>query len=205
VTAELALAPIPGIFPDPSMLMTTFFGVQAVLDLPQRHPIRERLARCVRSMRKSMDQHERRAAWLQVASVITSTLPMFVLGHWDFIRGRGAKEFAVWSGELESMAGWADQDFHGDEQVPDDLLLVTVMFQIAAGSNADIALGDRCDLPEAQWNRRKTYGSMIGGMSQLNHCGIVSSALYVAPNPDRLGFSRSILTGGDFPHLKPVM
>ena len=187
------------------MSITTFFGVQAVLDLPQRHLIRERLARCVKSMRKGQNQHEQRAAWLQVASVMTATLPMLVLGHWDFIRGRGAKEFTAWSGELESMAGWADQDFHGDEQVPDDLLLVTAMFQVVADSNADIALGDRCDLPEAQWNRRSTYGSMIGGMSQLNHLGVVSSALYVAPNPDRLGFSRSVLTGGDFPQLKPVI
>lgn len=184
--------------------MSTFFGIQLVLDLPQRHLIRERLARCVRTMRKGLDQHGQRAAWLQVASVLTSTLPMLVLGNWDFTRARGSDEFTAWKGELESMTGWSDRDFQGSEQVPDDLLLVTAIFLINAGSNADVALGDRCDLRESEWYRRVTFGRLIAGIWQLNHIGVLGSALYVAPNPDRLGFSRAVLTGGEFPQLKPI-
>ncbi|GDY13214.1 hypothetical protein LBMAG53_20920 [Planctomycetota bacterium] len=184
--------------------MSTFFGIQMVLDLPQRHLIRERLARCVRTMRKGQNHHEQRAAWLQVATVMTSTLPMLVLGNWEFVRKRGSNEFTAWKGELEAMAGWSNHDFQGAEQVPDDLLLVTVIFLIQAGSNADLALGDRCDLPESDWYQRVTFGRLIAGVWQLNHLGVHDSAMYLAPNPDRLGFSRSVLVGGEFPHLRPI-
>jgi hypothetical protein len=178
----------------------TFFGIQLALDLAPGHRLRAELAALVRSLRPGGGAlPAQRALWTQASTALIAALPSAVLGTWDLIRDRGDAEYEDWASGLEAMATWPDADF-GDGT----LLLASVIVLVAADSNADRTLGDRCDLPEREWLRRGTYRRLLGVPPLLNFTQVLGSGLYLAPHPDQRGFAHAVLTGDGFGYLDPL-
>jgi hypothetical protein len=178
----------------------TFFGVQIALRVPQRHALRDGLAAAVRDLRERRDLPAQRAAWQRSGDLLRAEWQQFALGTWDLIREDPEQEYEQWASELEEIATWSDADFGSGG----DLLLVTIIALIAGGSNADRVIGDLCDLPERDWHTRPTYRAMLGAMPMLNLVGVRGAGLYVAPHPDRPGFSLEVLRGEGFEYLEAV-
>jgi hypothetical protein len=181
--------------------MHSFFGIQLALDLPPGHAVRSGLAAAVTTLRDNPTPVAQRPCWGKVAGLLRPAVSTAVLGTWDLIRDRGDAEYEDWASGLEEMAEWPAEDFGTGDQ----LLLVSLIFLVAANSNADRTLGDLCDLPESAWHRRATYAKLLGAPPQLNFMGVLGSGLYLAPHPDQSGFSEQVLSGEGFEYLTRVV
>lgn len=177
--------------------MSIFFGVQAACTVSSQD--RAVLATCVATLRASSDLMALRAAWTRAADLLRNQAGTIVLGTWDLIRDKADSTYEEWAAGLEAMADWPQADF-GDG----DLLLITVIALITEGSTADKNLGEICDLPESDWHMRSTYRRLLTAMPKLAMGDIRGSALYVAPRPDQVGFSRGVLTGDGFEYLQQI-
>lgn len=178
----------------------TFFGVQVAVRVPQGHALRAGLAAAVRDLRERRDLPAQRAAWQRACHALRAESAHYLLGTWDLIREAPEQEYEQWASELEEIASWSEDDFGRGG----DLLLVTIIALIAGDSNADRTIGDLCDLPEHTWHTRPTYRAMIGAMPMLNLVGVRGAGLYVAPHPDRAGFTPEVLRGEGFEYLEAV-
>ena len=178
-------------------MSATFFGIQLALDLPPSAPARGGLARLVHEHRAALDPAGQRRLWSGAAGLLDPLTARIRLATWDLIRGTGQAAYDEWAGGVERIALWPAEDF-GDGG---SLLLVTLICQVAGGSNADLTLGDACDLPERAWHRRSTYLRLLQAMPLLNPTNVQASGLYLAPRPDHPGFSLEVLTGEGFEYL----
>lgn len=181
-------------------MANTFFGIQLAIDLPPGHGLRRRLGGLVRELRGRPALPLQLACWSSAAQLLDEALPSAVLGTWDLIRDRGDAEFEDWSSGLEAMARWDPAEFGEGGS----LLLVSLIMLVAGGSNADRTLGDLCDLPQREWLRRGTYRRLVAAPPQLNLTNVMASGVYLAPHPDRPGFSRAVLQGEGFEYLEAV-
>jgi hypothetical protein len=180
----------------------TFFGVQLAFTAPRGDELRPRLATLVRDFRAGLDGPSQRACWQRAARLLGLAMPMARYGAWDLIRGSGQRDYDEWASGLEAMAAWPATDFGAGDDA--ELLLVTLILLVAGGSNADRALGDACDFPERDWQRRRTYQLLLAAPPTLNHTNIRNSAIYVAPHPDQRGFSAEVLEGEGFEYLARI-
>lgn len=181
-------------------MRTSFFGVQVALDIPPDDPLRSRLKTLVSDAREGTTLASQRPCWSRIAAALIPTVPTIGFATWDLIRDTGQAEYEEWASGLEAMAEWPLADFGSGGQ----FLLVTILFQVAADSNADRTLGDLCDIPERAWQMPRTYRRLLAAPPQLNFTNVLGSGFYVAPRPDHPGFSREVLTGEGFEYLEPL-
>ena len=180
-------------------MSATFFGFQTAFDLGQDSR-RSRLADIIRAHRTANDLVAQRRCWTQASELLAPLADRIVLGTWDLLRENAAATYEEWASGVEAMATWprADFGFGGN------LLLVTGIVLVTAGSNADRTLGDLCDLPENAWQRTATYARLLQAVPMLNLTNVLGSGIYLAPRPDQPGFSREVLTGEGFEYLAEV-
>ena len=181
-------------------MTTTFFGVQVALKLAFEHPLRARLAELVMESRNSTSLIAQRTCWAHIAAALQDAEEFTDFGTWDLIRSTGQNDYEEWASGLEAMAGWPIDDFGTNGSH----LLVSIIFLVAGGSNADLTLGDQCDIPERHWQRRATYAQLFGVPPMLNFTNVFGSGFYVAPRPDHAGFSAAVLTGEGFEYLDRI-
>lgn len=178
----------------------SFFGVQVAFALPLDDPVRGQLADTVRQLRADPALPAQRAGWTRAAGLLGQAISFAVLGSWDLIRDGGGGEYEDWASGIEAMADWPAEDFGSGGS----LLLVSQIFLAGTGSNADLRLGELCDLPEASWHRRDTYRKLFAAPPSLNFTNLLGSGLFLAPRPDQPGFTQEVLTGEGFEYLHRV-
>ncbi len=181
-------------------MTTTFFGVQIALKLAFEHPLRAELADLATDSRTSTSLIAQRVCWTRIAAALEGAEKLATFGTWDLIRKTGQNDYEEWASGLEAMAGWPMDDFGTNGSH----LLVSIIFLVVGGSNADLTLGDQCDLPERDWQRRATYAQLFAVPPMLNFTNVLGSGFYIAPRPDHAGFSTAVLTGEGFEYLAPI-
>ncbi|HEY0715402.1 MAG TPA: hypothetical protein VGF45_22160, partial [Polyangia bacterium] len=83
-------------------------------------------------------------------------------------------------------------------------VIVTMLFLVERGSNSDLTLGERCDLPENDYFTRQTFAQLIASVPMLNFANVQADAVYLVPGNDRDGLSDEDLHGGGYEYLKPL-
>jgi hypothetical protein len=83
-------------------------------------------------------------------------------------------------------------------------VLVTVLFLLERGSNSDLTLGERCDLPEADYFTRATFAQLVATIPALNFANVQADAVYLSPGNDRDGLSDDDLRGPGYEYLRPL-
>jgi hypothetical protein len=138
-------------------------------------------------------------------------MPVFELGYWDLIRGAGADaEFETWTSEIEGSLATEREEMGAVSDAANRLssekgyVLVSCVVLVTEGSNSDLTLGERCDLPKSDWWTRQTFARLVASLPLLNFAEVQSDAVYVAPGSDRDGFSMEDLRGGGYEYLRPL-
>ena len=83
-------------------------------------------------------------------------------------------------------------------------VLCTVLALVERDSNSDLTLGERCDLPEAEYFTRATFAQLIATIPTLNFANVQADAVYLTPGSDEDGLSDEDLHGGGYEYLKPL-
>jgi hypothetical protein len=189
----------------------TFFGVQVVVTAFHNDPLRRRLHQAIAGGQARQSLQDKRRFWKEVTAILNEAMPVFEMGFWDLIRGdRAEAEFETWTSEIEGSLA-TEQDEMGaaaDETIrlssDKRHVLCTLIALVAAGSNSDQTLGERCDIPEAQWWTRQTFARLIGTFPLLNFANVEADAVYLVPGNDRDGLSTEDLHGGGYEYLRPL-
>jgi hypothetical protein len=189
----------------------TFFGVQIAVKAFFKDPLRKRLADVIAQSSAEQTLFEKRAFWKSVAAIMNEALPVFELGYWDLIRGGNAQEeFETWCSEIEgALASEAEEMGKEADEVNrlsanKDYILFTAAVLVERGSNSDLTLGERCDLPESEYFSRQTMGKLVSTFPLLNFANVSADAVYLMPGSEDDGFSRDDLFGGGYEYLKPL-
>ena len=187
----------------------TFFGIQVVIRLFSSDTFRSRLHEIIAQSSKKQSITEKRIFWKRLTAVLDEEVPAFEYGYWDLIRGdRAEAEFEEWSSELEGAVATEKEEL-GD--APDEInrisaekryVIVTLVFLMDQGSNADLTLGHRCEMPESEYFTRTTFGRLIGTIPMLNFANVEADAVYLVPGNDQDGLSEEDLHGGSYHYLK---
>ena len=140
----------------------TFFGIQVVIKAFPVDSFRRQLHEIIARSSNEQSLAEKRAFWKRLTAVLDEQLPAFEYGFWDLIRGgRAEEEFEEWSSELEGALATEKEELG---QAPDEIsrisadkryVIVTLTFLLEEGSNADLTLGQRCDMPESSTSRAR--------------------------------------------------
>jgi hypothetical protein len=191
----------------------TFFGVQVAVRTFFNETLRDRLHALIAASGKGGTQtlQEKRAFWKRLSATLNEAMPVFERGHWDLIRdGRAETEFETWSAEIEGALATETEELGSAADEVNRLsserryMLVTMMFLVELGSNADQTLGERCDIPESAWHDRQTFARLIATPPLLNFANIQADAVYLVPGNDQDGLSEDDLAGPDYAYLKPL-
>jgi hypothetical protein len=187
----------------------SFFGVQVAIKNFFRDPLRKTLHQLIADNGKTQNLQEKRAFWKKVSATLNEAMPVFERGYWDLIRGSQAEaEFETWTAELEgALATEAEELGAAADEVTRlsadrNYVLVTMAFLVEEGSNADLTLGERCDLPERQWFTRQTLARLIATPPLLNFSNVQADAVYLVPGNDQDGLSADDLGDAEYNYLK---
>ena len=85
-----------------------------------------------------------------------------------------------------------------------DYILLTAAVLVERGSNSDLTLGERCDLPEPDYFTRQTLAKLLATFPLLNFGNVQADAVYLMPGSEDDGFSQEDLLGGGYKYLKPL-
>jgi hypothetical protein len=189
----------------------SFFGLQVAIRNFFNDPLRASLHALIAEGGTAHTLAGKRSFWKRIAAALVEATPVFERGHWDLIRGGSADaEFETWSSEIEGALasekeelGQTHDELHR-ASAERHLVLVTMMFLVDRGSNADLTLGERCDLPEAEWLTRQTFARLIATAPLLNFANVQADAVYLLPGNDQDGLSEDDLAGEDYAYLKPL-
>jgi hypothetical protein len=189
----------------------TFFGLQIALRDFQKDDVRARLHTLIAEGSKEQALFQKRAFWKRLSAVVNGAAPAFERGHWDLVRGAKAEaEFETWTSEIEGALasepeemGTATDEVHRltSERY---YLLITFLFLVVEGSNADLTLGERCDIPEKAWRRRETFQRLVSTPPLLNFANVRADAVYLMPGNDTDGLSTLDLATEDYAYLAPI-
>lgn len=189
----------------------TFFGLQIALRDFQRDDVRGRLHELIRGGAKEQELQQKRSFWKGLSAIVNEAAPAFERGYWDLIRGSKAEaEFETWTSELEgSLAteteemGAATDEVHrlSSERY---YVLITFLFLVVEGSNSDLTLGERCEIPEKDWHRRETFQRLVATPPLLNFANVRADAVYLVPGNDTDGLSTFDLASKDYEYLTPI-
>ena len=189
----------------------TFFGVQIAVKAFFKDPLRQQLAKVIAESAAEQTLFEKRAFWKRLCAVLNEAMPVFELGYWDLIRGDKAQvEFETWSSEIEGALASEREEMGGaaDEvnrlSAAKDYILVTAAVLVERGSNSDLTLGERCDLPESEWFTRQTMAHLVATFPLLNFVNVQADAVYLMPGSEDDGFSQEDLFSGGYEYLKPL-
>lgn len=193
------------------MASYSFFGVQVAIKNFFKDPLREKLHTLIAGEAQSQTLFEKRTFWKRLSATLNEAMPVFERGHWDLIRGGNAQEeFETWSAEIEGALATEKEELGAaaDEvnrvSAERHYVLVTLMFLVEQGSNADLTLGERCDVPEAEWLTRQTFARLVSTPPLLNFANVQADAVYLLPGNDHDGLSEDDLAGAGYEHLKPL-
>ena len=189
----------------------TFFGVQVAIKNFFKDPLRQNLHKLINDNAHSQTLVQKRAFWKSFCALLNESMPVFERGHWDLVRGDNAEgEFETWSSELEGAAATeAEELSHAADDVhrtsaAQQYVLVTLMFLVEAGSNADITLGERCAIKESDFFTRATFARLIATPPLLNFANVQADAVYLMPGSDRDGLSADDLADPGYDYLNPL-
>lgn len=189
----------------------TFFGVQVAIENFRRDPLRARLHQLIADSGENQQMQQKRAFWKRFSATVNEAMPVFARGTWDLIRGGNAEaEFETWTSELEGAAATEQEELGAaaDEvnrlSAEKNYVLVTMLFLVEEGSNADLTLGERCDIPEADWFTRWTFARLVGAAPLLNFSNVQADAAYLVPGNEDDGLSEDDLADPGYSYLKPL-
>lgn len=194
------------------LMGATFFGIQVVIRGFAVDSFRNRLHEIIAQSSGEQTLLEKRTFWKRLTAVLDEQLPAFDYGYWDLIRGhRAQEEFEEWSSELEGAAATEKEEL-GD--APDEInrisgekryVIVTLLFLLEEGSNADLTLGRRCDIPKSDYFTRTTFGHLIGTIPMLNFSNVEADAVYLLPGNEQDSISEEDLHGGGYEYLQLLL
>ena len=190
----------------------TFFGIQVVIKAFPVDSFRRQLHEIIARSPSEQSLTEKRAFWKRLTAVLDEQVPAFEYGFWDLIRGgRADEEFEEWSSELEGALATEKEELG---QAPDEInrisaekryVIVTLIFLLEEGSNADLTLGERSEMPESEYFTRTTFGRLIATIPLLNFANVEADAIYLAPGNEEDGLSDEDIHGGGYEYLKPLL
>lgn len=189
----------------------TFFGVQVAVTAFYKDPLRQRLHQAIAGTPERQSLQDKRRFWKEVTAILNEAMPVFEMGYWDLIRGDKAEaEFESWTSEIEGSLATEREEMG---TAPDETVrlaadkrhvLCTLIVLVVEGSNSDLTLGERCDLPKEQWFTRHTFARLIASFPLLNFANVEADAVYLVPGNDRDGLSMEDLRGGGYEYLRPL-
>ncbi len=189
----------------------SFFGIQIAVKAFFKDPLRQKIAQVIAAGEAEQTLFEKRAFWKRLAAVLNEALPVFELGYWDLIRGGQAQEeFETWCSEIEgTLASEKEEMGQAADEVNrlsanKDYILITAAVLVERESNSDLTLGERCDIPEAEYFTRQTFGKLVASFPLLNFANVQADAVYLMPGSEEDGLSQEDLFGGGYEYLKPL-
>jgi hypothetical protein len=189
----------------------TFFGIQVAVKAFFKDDFRSRLHETVARGEAEQSLAEKRQFWKRVTAVLNEAMPVFEYGFWDLIRTDAAEqEFESWCSEIEgSVATEAEEMGAAADEVnrlsaDKSFVLVTLAFLVERDSNSDVTLGERCDLPEADWFTRQNLAHLIATVPMLNFANVQADAVYIVPGNDSDGLSDDDLHAEGYEYLTPL-
>ena len=189
----------------------SFFGIQIAVKAFFKDPLRQKIAQVIAAGEAEQTLFEKRAFWKRLAAVLNEALPVFELGYWDLVRGgRAQEEFETWCSEIEgALASEKEEMGQAADQVNrlsanKDYILITAAVLVERESNSDLTLGERCDMPEAEYFTRQTFGKLVASFPLLNFANVQADAVYLMPGSEEDGLSQEDLFGGGYEYLKPL-
>jgi hypothetical protein len=189
----------------------TFFGVQVAAKAFYNDPFRRRLHEAIAAAPETQSLRDKRAFWKTISALLNEAWPVFELGYWDLVRGANAEEeFETWTSEIEGSVATepAEMGAAADEatrlSADKGYVLVSALVLVSGGSNSDLTLGDRCDLPETTWWTRQTFERLVSTFPLLNFGQVQADAVYLVPGNDRDGLSTEDLRGEGYKYLQPL-
>jgi predicted amidohydrolase YtcJ len=181
-------------------MSTTFFGIQIALVAPPGSPLRREFVEAVRRNGGDQSLVEKRAFHQRVADLLDTHAHAWAFGTWDYVGPpQGESEFDSWVAGLEESV----EENPGDE-VDDDHIVVTLVYLLDAGSDAESTAGERCDLPVPMFFRRSTFKRLVATVRMLSFAGVRADGAYVVPGEGGPGLSAEELTGEGWDYLKPL-
>jgi hypothetical protein len=189
----------------------TFFGLQVVATVFHRDPLREKLHQLIASAPDPQTLQQKRSFWKRFSALLNEAMPVFELGYWDLVQGRKAEEeFESWTSAIEGGLATEREEMgkRADEvtrlAADKRYLLCTCVALVERGSNSDLTLGERCDLPEATWFTRQSFARLIATFPLLNFANVQADAVYLSPGSARDGLSMEDLHGGGYEYLRSL-
>jgi hypothetical protein len=183
----------------------TFFGVQIAIQAGSGDPLRARLHEAVARAPGEQSLNEKRQFWKRICAALAGAEGGFRYGFWDLIRTEKAEEeFETWCAEIEGSVASEADDPVARAAGPRDHALFTLLFLLERGSNSDLTLGERCDLPESQYFTRDTFARLVASPPLLNFANVKADAVYLVPGNDEDGLTAEELRGDGYDYLKPL-
>jgi hypothetical protein len=188
----------------------TFFGIQVLFQVGA-DDLRARLHEVIASGGAETEQSlaDKRAFWKRLTAVVISGAARFDLGFWDYVAdtARAEGEFDSWSSELEGQTATEKEEV-GDQvdeasrlSAKPDYVALTVLFLLEQGGNSDTTIGERCDLPEADWFKRDTFRHLFESIPMLSFATVKADAVYLVPGNPQDGLSFDDVHGGGWEYL----
>ncbi len=189
----------------------TFFAVQIAIRAFHKDPLRARLHQAISRAPREQTLFEKRTFWKEISALVNEAMPVFEYGFWDLVRGGNAQEeFETWCSEIEGSLATEGQEMGGAADEVNRLsadkkyLLVSMLLLVERGSNSDLTLGDRCDLPESEYWSRQTLARLVATIPLLNFATVRADAVYLVPGNEEDGLSDDDLHAGGYEYLKPL-
>lgn len=162
-------------------LKLSLFAIQVFLPIPASDTARFGLVDIVRRTPDQCDFATKNASYAAVVAALLPHTQSFVMGVWDYIEDhdRAVSEFEQWCDGTENDAGAAPPaDPYRSGQLH---MFTTLLFLMAKGKAADLAMCEACRMPEGtEWHKR-TFARLLSELPQLNFATISSDAIYVRP------------------------
>lgn len=175
----------------------TFFGIQLAFDFQRQPTLRRELHELIAGATAHQTLYETRDFWSKIFDRALDSVRFGERGTWDLVRdGRAKAEFESWTSEIEALAS-DDEATQGEGR----FVLLTTAFLVARHSNADLTLGERCDVPETSYFDRLTFRRLYGAIPALNFANVRSHAVYLVPGGGRAGISEAELDGEGYEYL----
>ena len=179
---------------------TVFFGVQVAVFAPPGDPLRKQLSSVVRATGGDQSLSDKRAFHTRIAHVLESAVARWRFGTWDYVAGPAAETtFDEWVSGLEASVAENPGDVYDDEHI-----VVTFVFLLDAGSDAETIAGARCDIHESCFHTRETYARLVETVRLLPYASVRADGAYLVPGEGGPGLSADELTGEGWDYLQVI-
>lgn len=160
----------------------TFFYLQLAYQVRPGDAWRQQLRSLVGRPAQRMRAADKTAFYHRVTKVLLDQTPHLRRMCWDLVRAADAKaQCDEWIADLEDTSDVPEPTPLAADPAPRHVA-VTLLLLTRRGSNADLALGELCDLPEPRWLERATARRLLAGIADLGFSTVVTDAVYAQPN-----------------------